>query len=184
MKAGVLIRGVAAIVAALLLHIPNTAIAADNLVSEETLLDRIQIEDLMVRYYADMGEVSGQEMARYFTEDGVLDVNNMVFEGRDEIAAIYSKEGEETGEDYEGVVHTLVTNAIVNVDGDEATIWLIWTNVINDNIRRAPRFLEQGRDYTELVKRDGRWLIDHRYVTSDGGAPAYWTQKYKERSFR
>ncbi len=184
MKASTFSRTVVAGAAMLLLQLPNAAIAQDEPVTAETLLDRIRIEDLMVRYYADLGETSGEEMARHFTEDGVLDVNNMVYRGREEIEEIYDTTGEDTGEDYEGAVNTLVTNTIVDVDGDEATIWLIWTNVLNESLDAAPRFLEQGRDYSELVKRDGRWLIEHRYVTTDGGAPEYWRQNYVERSFR
>ena len=72
----------------------------------------------------------------------------------------------------------------IDGDGDEATCWLIYTNVLNESIEKPPQFLEQGRDYTKLVKRDGRWLIKHRWVTSDGGAPEYWRQKYIKRSFR
>lgn len=184
MKANTLLRAAASAAAVLLLHAPAAVTAQDETVTEDTLLDRIRIEDMMVRYYADLGEASGAEMARHFTEDGVLDVNNMVYRGRDEIEEIYDTTGEDTGEDYEGTVNTLVTNSIVDVDGDEATIWLIWTNVLNESIEEPPQFLEQGRDYTELVKRDGRWLIEHRYVTTDGGAPEYWRQNYVERSFR
>jgi hypothetical protein len=68
-----------------------------------------------------------------------------------------------------------------SVDGDEASCSLIYTNVLNDSIDKPPQFLEQGRDYTKLVKRDGRWLIKHRTVTSDGGTPKYWRQKYVKR---
>lgn len=185
MKACLSFRAVVTAAGALVLALPGTVLAQeDQSVTDETLLDRIRIEDLMVRYYADLGEASGEEMASHFTEDGVLDVNNMVYRGRDEIEGIYDSTGEDTGEDYEGAVNTLVTNAIVNVNGDEANIWLIWTDVLNESIEEPPQFLEQGRDYTELVKRDGRWLIEHRYVTTDGGAPEYWRQNYVERSFR
>jgi len=139
---------------------------------------------MMVRYYADLGTVSGEKMARHYTEDGILDVNNMVFTGRDEIEKIYNTTGEETGEVYEGTGHALVTNMIIDIDGDEATCWLIYTVVLNESIEKPPQFLEQGRDYTELVRHDGRWLIKHRWVTSDGGTPEYWRQKYVKRSFR
>jgi len=170
--------------ALLLFPLPSTSFAQDTPVTDRTLLDRIRIEDMMVRYYADLGKASGEKMARHYTEDGVLDVNNMVFTGRDAIEKIYNTAGEKTGEVYQGTGHTLVTNMIIDVDGDEATCWLIYTNVLNTSIEKPPQFLEQGRDYTQLVKRDGRWLIKHRWVTSDGGTPEYWRQKYVKRSFR
>ena len=184
MKTRTFIHCIVGVIAVLLL--PGTGFAQDQPVTDRTLLDRIRIEDMMVRYYGNLGKASGAKMARHYTEDGVLDVNNMVFTGRDEIEKIYNTAGENTGEVYQGRVNTLVTNMIidVDVDGDEATCWLIYTNVQNESIERPPRFLEQGRDYTKLVKRDGRWLIKHRWVTSDGGTPEYWRQKYVKRSFR
>ena len=170
--------------AVLVLLLPGTCFAGDKPVTDKTLLDRIRIEDMMVRYYDDLGKASGAKMAAHYTDDGVLDVNNMVFTGRDAIEKIYNTTGEDTGEVYEGTIHTLVTNMIIDVDGDAATCWLIYTNVRNESIEKQPQFLEQGRDYTQLVKRDGRWLIKHRYITSDGGTPEYWRQKYVKRSFR
>ena len=164
--------------------LPGTSFAQDKPVTDQTLLDRIRIQDMMVRYYSGLGKAGGEKMARHYTEDGVLDVNNMVFKGRDQIEKIYNTVGGKTGEVYQGTVHTLVTNMIIDIDGDQATCWLIYTNVLNESIENPPKFLEQGRDYTRLVKRDGRWLIKHRWITSDGGTPEYWRQKYIKRSFR
>ena len=145
MKTRTFIHCIVGVIAVLLL--PGTGFAQDKPVTDRTLLDRIRIEDMMVRYYADLGKTGGAKMARHYTEDGVLDVNNMVFTGRDEIEKIYNTAGENTGEVYQGRVNTLVTNMIidVDVDGDEATCWLIYTNVQNESIEKPPRFLEQGR---------------------------------------
>lgn len=175
---------IAGAIAVLLLSLPGTGFAQDKPVTDQTLLEQLRIQNLMVRYYADLGKSSGGKMARHYTKDGILDVNNIVFKGRDAIEKIYNKIGKDTGEVYKGTVHTLVTNMIINVDGDKATCWLIYTNVLDESIKKPPRFLEQGRDYTRLVKSDGRWLIKHRWVTSDGGTPKYWRQNYVKRSFR
>ena len=181
MKTRISIHCIVGVAAVLLFLLPSTSFTQDKPVTDQTLLDQIRIQDMMVRYYADLGKASGEKMARHYTEDGVLDVNNMVFTGRNEIEKIYSMTGEKTGEVHKGTVHTLVTNVIIDVDGDEASCWLIYTNVQNESIEKPPHFLEQGRDYTKLVKRDGRWLIKHRWVTSDGGTPKYWRQKYIKR---
>ena len=184
MKTRPFIHYIAVVMAVLLLSLPGTGFAQDKPVTDQTLLDRIRIQDMMVRYYGGLGKASGEKMAQHYTEDGILDVNNMVFKGRDAIEKIYNTAGEQTGEVYKGRVNTLVTNMIIDVDGNEATCWLVYTNVLNESIEKPPQFLEQGRDYTKLVKRDGRWLIKHRWVTSDGGTPKYWRQKYVKRSFR
>jgi len=184
MKTRISVNCIVGVATVLLFLLPSTSFTQDKPLTDQTLLDQIRIQDMMVRYYADFGKASGEKMARHYTEDGVLDVNNMVFTGHDEIEKIYSTSGEETGEVFKGTVHTLVTNMIIDVDDDEATCWLIYTKVLNESIEKPPQFLEQGRDYTKLVKRDGRWLIKHRWVTSDGGTPKYWRQKYIKRSFR
>ena len=181
MKTRISVYRIVGVAAVLLFLLPSTSFTQDKPVTDKILLDQIRIQDMMVRYYADLGKVSGEKMARHYTEDGVLDVNNMVFTGRSEIEKIYSMTGEKTGEVHKGTVHTLVTNVIIDVDGDEASCSLIYTNVLNESIEKPPQFLEQGRDYTKLVKRDGRWLIKHRWVTSDGGTPKYWRQKYIKR---
>lgn len=181
MKMRIAVHSIVSLAAVLLLLLPSTSFTQDKPVTDQTLLDQIRVQDMMVRYYADFGKVSGEKMARQYTEDGVLDVNNMVFTGRAEIEKIYSMTGEKTGEVHKGTVHTLVTNMVIDVDGDQASCRLIYTNVLNESIEKPPQFLEQGRDYTKLVKRDGRWLIKHREVTSDGGTPKYWRQKYVKR---
>ena len=40
---------------------------------------------------------------------------------------------------------------------------------------------EQGREDTELVKIDGKWLIKRRYISSDSGLPDKYDATYKPR---
>jgi hypothetical protein len=60
-------------------------------VTMETLLDRIQIEDLLVRYYYDLTMGRAHEMSEYFTEDALLDVDGTLANGRAEIEALYGR---------------------------------------------------------------------------------------------
>src|SRR5262245_29554978 len=72
-------------------------ILADRPVTEKTLLDRIQIEDFLTRYYYDLSMGKAHELAEYFTEDAVLDVDGMVSKGHAEIAKLYQRpEGEQS----------------------------------------------------------------------------------------
>ena len=71
---------------------PATAqkqILQDRPVTMETLLDRIQIEDFITRYYYDLSVGKAKELAEYFTEDAVLDVDGVVAKGHAEIAKLY-----------------------------------------------------------------------------------------------
>jgi hypothetical protein len=184
MKPSVFVPAALAVVAILLLRVPVAAIAADEMVTQATLLDRIQIEDLLVRYYEDMSSPSGHDLTKYYTEDAVLDVNGTIAKGRQEIEKLYGPRDPGGQARRQGRNHMLMNNPIIAVSGDTAKAWVVWTGIANDNIRTAPRFLEQGREHDELVKRDGRWYIQHRYVSADSGLPARWDATYKPREHR
>jgi len=75
--------------AALLLLVSMPARALAQQVTMETLLDRIQIEDLLTRYYYDLSQGKAHELSVYFTEDAMLDVDGTIAHGRDEIGKLY-----------------------------------------------------------------------------------------------
>jgi len=76
----------AVVAAALFLILASTwATAEDKIVTRETLLDRIQIEDMIVKYYVDLSAGKSHDMAQYYTEDAILDVNGEIAKGRKEI---------------------------------------------------------------------------------------------------
>jgi ketosteroid isomerase-like protein len=183
MKPSVFSRAAVAGVIILLLITPILAVAEDKIVTQETLLDRIQIEDMLVRYYVDLALGKSHDLAQYYTKDAVLDVNGMISKGREAIEKLYAGVGD--GEANPGIrMHMLLNNPIISVDGDTATAWVIWTGVMNDDIKKPPRLLEQGREYDELVKRDGRWYIKKRYISADSGLTEMWAETYKPRKHR
>jgi hypothetical protein len=162
------------------------AYAADKVVTQETLLDRIQIEDMIVRYYVDMSAGKSHDLTLYYTEDAVLDVNGLISTGRDAIGKLYAGMGGggEAAPAFKGTMHMLLNNAIINVDGNSATAWFVWTGFINEDIKGAPKVLEQGTEFDELVKVKGQWFIKKRYITADSGLSAGNWPNYKPRSFR
>ncbi|MBN1833553.1 MAG: nuclear transport factor 2 family protein [Deltaproteobacteria bacterium] len=176
-------RMVVTVFAILLLLTPTLINAEDKPVTQATLLDRILIEDMIVKYYVDMSAGKSHDLALYYTEDAVLDVNGVIAKGRNEIEKMYTGLGDSGESAFSGKMHMLLNNAIINVDGNTATAWVIWTGVINEDIKKPPRFLEQGREFDELVKINGRWYITKRYITADSGAEM-WMNTYKPRTFR
>lgn len=181
----------------LLLPLADTALAQDvvgpqledKLVTMETLLDRIQIEDFLTRYYYDLSVGKSHELADYFTEDAVLDVDSTIAKGHAEIAKLYERPEPAEGEAPAATAqrrrgHMLLTNPIINVDGDRATVHVIWTGVMNEGLGKAPALYEQGREYSELRKVNGKWLISVRYITSDSGLPDRFDATYQPREHR
>jgi hypothetical protein len=162
-------------------------ILEDRPVTEKTLLDRILIEDFLTRYYYDLSTGKAKELAEYFTEDALLDVDGTVAKGHAEIAKLYQRpEGASapaaTAQRRRG--HMLLTNPIINIEGDIATAHVIWTGVMNEGIGKVPSLYEEGREYSELRKVKGKWLISRRFISSDSGLPDRFDATYKPREHR
>ncbi|MBN2242564.1 MAG: nuclear transport factor 2 family protein [Acidobacteria bacterium] len=171
------------VIGAILVFSAAPAVAGDKIVTEETLLDRIRIEDMLIRYYVDISSGSGHDLAANFTEDAVFDVNGMIAKGREAIAKMYGGLDEENAH-VGSRLHMLLNNPVISVDGDTATVWAIWSGVLNEDITKPPVMVDQGREYSELVKRDGRWYFKKRYITSDSNLPPVWKDTYRPRKFR
>ena len=156
----------------------TSASAADQL-----LMDRIAIEDMVTRYYANFGKQdAAEDFGAFYTEDAVFDVNGIVSQGREAIEAFYT----ETGDDEEaparqGTFHMMISNPVIDVNGDQATAEFMWTGVMNSAIGERPQLWEQGREYDLLVKQDGQWRIKKRTVIADSGLPDRYKATYQPR---
>jgi hypothetical protein len=147
--------------------------------SLETLLDRAQIEELLVDYYGRLGK-GGHDFGTYYTPDGTLDVNGVVAQGEKPIEGLYVKIAEGSPH-HPGTFRMLLTNPHIAVNGDRATADVIWTGVNSEKVTAAPQFIEQGREHDELVKRGGRWYFQHRIISSDGGMQAMFEKTYQRK---
>ena len=114
---------------------------------QQALLDRIAIEDMVTRYYANFGkEDAADDFGAFYTEDAVFDVNGIVSEGREAIEAFYAESAEEADAPAaQGTFHMIISNPVIDVSGDTATASFFWTGVINTGIQDPPQLLEQGR---------------------------------------
>lgn len=168
---------------AALLLLPWATQALAQQVTMDTLLDRVQIEDLLTRYYYDLSQGESHALSEYFTEDALLDVDGTVAKGREEIAKLYqggdTEQAKPTAPRPQN--HMLLTNPVIEVKGNTATAHVIWTGVANNGVGKPPTLTEQGREDTELVKLDGKWLIKRRYISSDSGLPDRFDATYKPR---
>jgi len=145
----------------------------------QTLLDRIQIEDLIVSYYSNLGG-NGKGFSDYYTDDAVFDLCGKIYKGKAGIEQSYKDLGA-TNPLPKGTFHMLLTNPQINVTGDKAVATFIWTGVINEQIKAPPRFVEQGREYDLLAKKNGQWRITKRAVIADSGLPDFCDATWKAR---
>ncbi len=161
-------------------------ILTDRPVTEKTLLDRINIQDFLTRYYYDLSVGKAHALAEYFTEDAVLDVDGMVARGHKEIAKLYERPAGSDAAKPKGYRrgNMILSNPIINVEGNVATAHLLWTGVMNEGVGKAPSIYEQGREYTELKKVNGKWLISRRFISSDSGLPDKYDSTWKPGEHR
>ncbi|HSQ96592.1 MAG TPA: nuclear transport factor 2 family protein [Croceibacterium sp.] len=173
-------RWTAALAAAALASCAQNAPKAPD-ATTQGLLDRVAIQDLVGRYYSNFGKSDNHAFEDYFTDDAVLDVNGKVAHGKAEVPGIYASLAGDANPASLGVFHMILSNPVIDVNGDNATATFLWTGVLNDHIDGPPRFWEQGREYDRLVKKDGKWLIKHRVVIADSGLPKSMKDTYKPR---
>jgi len=169
-----------AITASLLIVASGTTQAE---VTMETLLDRIQIEDMLVRYYYDLAQGNAHEMSEFFTEDALLDVDGTIANGREAIEALYNPSGEKRERPVTPMPqnHMLLTNPVIDIHGNTAEAHVVWTGIKNNGVGEPPSLYEQGREDTALVKVNGKWLITKRYISSDSGTPDRFDATYEPR---
>jgi len=158
----------------------HRALGQVSVTTEATLLDRIQIEDLLIAYYQPLGS-GGADMTAFYPEDGVLDLNGRVYQGKAGVRQAYRDAAAAMGPSFKGKFHMLMNNPKIVVNGENATADLIWTGVASETATSQPHLVEQGREHDELVKLAGHWLLKKRVITSDGGLPDSYAKTYRDR---
>jgi hypothetical protein len=143
------------------------------------LIAREEIRDLVAAYahLADTGRFD--ELARLFTEDGVLHGGDAPeARGRDSILRFLAG----TGQDLRDVtpvalIRHHVSNLRIEVVGPDAARGAAYFLVVTD---RGPDHWGRYRD--EYARVDGRWRFRHRRARLDGFAPGSWTAERRARA--
>ena len=152
--------------------------------------DRAQIEDLQARYMFALDFDDLDTYVTTFTEDGILDIIGMKWQGREEIRkgleetpaeppegeekpAAEPAEGEEepAAEEAQGPYPSTgrhnITNIVLKIDGDNAAGRAYWFHYGNDNPERKAVINSYGYYEDEMVKVDGQWLFSKRVIYNE-----------------
>jgi hypothetical protein len=148
----------------------QTALAEQPAATLQTLLDKQQIQDMLVDYYAHLGK-GEDDFGRYYLPDGVINVNGLKGQGEAAIKEVYKKIAAGTPK-RPGVFKMLLTNVSIVVNGNAATADTLWTGINSPTVSGVPRFAEQGTERDDLVKVNGHWLFKLRVITSNAGRQA------------
>jgi hypothetical protein len=123
--------------------------------------DKDAIRELMAEYCFRLDEGRYDDMAALFTEDGTWDTAFGKASGRAAIAKLAADIRTPAGADRPRAAH-LVTNIVIVLEGERAGVRSNW--MVMQNSPDGPKIGSGGAYRDEIVRRDGRWLIDYRKI--------------------
>jgi hypothetical protein len=146
--------------------------------------DRAAIVDLQARYVMAMDYLDADGYAAVFAEDGVLDWARGLVEGRAAIREFMATGTYDftrgapaaqtpDGKNWPSTVRHLITNQIVEVDGDKATALTYWIQFNNNEKRDKVEWMLFGSWYDEFVKIDGEWYFSLHRIHNEGNARTF-----------
>lgn len=147
--------------------------------------DRAAIIELQHRYVLAMDYFDAEGYAAVFAEDGVLDWAGGVVEGRDAIFEFMSTgtydlrtrgfQPAQTpdGREWPSTVRHLITNQVVEIDGNTAKAVTYWMNYANNASRQQIDWLSFGSWEDEYVKIDGEWFFSLHRIFNEGNARTF-----------
>lgn len=152
----------------LVLALPLAGSAADP-DAVQRLLDKAEIDAMLVRYTYALDQLDADVYASVFTEDAVFEQGaDNVRHGRDEIKSIITgllasrREREAAGTAVPALMHHVMTNPTLDFVSDaEAHHYAYWMTILG-NADGEYRVAAMGHYEDVIVKRDGKWLISSR----------------------
>ncbi|MBN2348304.1 MAG: nuclear transport factor 2 family protein [Bacteroidales bacterium] len=137
--------------------------------------DRALIEDLQARYMfaLDFGDID--KYVATFTEDGILDIGEGEWVGRDTIRKVLAAmpEAQEPPADPDGPqLHPStgrhnISNIVIKIEGDTAYGRAYWFHMSNNNLQRSATLDSYGHYEDVMVKVNGSWLFSKRKIYNE-----------------
>jgi hypothetical protein len=157
-----------------------SACAPAEEVSAATLVDRLQIQDLITRYYNNFGRENAENFADFYADDAELILGERHFKGRDGIMQAYGRAPGQTPRPpppprYSFIV--AVDNPLIVVHGDgTATAQLVYTEYVIEKQGDQVKVITQGKEYSTFAKVDGRWRYKTRMIRGGTELPEGWKE--------
>jgi hypothetical protein len=138
----------------------------------DELIAREQIRDIVARYNATADSGRFDDTIEVFADGAVMEVGDQVLEGRPAIrelfAATQDSIADHAGDQPRYVRHLTATLQIDLTSATEAKGRCYFQVLLPHGLDHWGRYLDS------YGLRDGRWVITHRRVVTDGWAPGGW----------
>lgn len=157
---------------------PSSGVRAEE-VSAETLVDRLQIQDLITRYYNNFGRENAENFADFYASDAELILGDRHFKGRDGIMEAYGRAPGQAPRPpppprYSFIV--TIGNPLIVVHGKTATAQLVFTEYVIEKQGEPVKVITQGKEYGTFVKIDGHWRYKTRQIKGGTELPDGWKE--------
>jgi hypothetical protein len=137
--------------------------------------DRALIENLQARYMfaLDFGDID--KYVATFTEDGILDIGEGEWCGRDTIRQVLTSmpKSEQPPADpdapklHPSTGRHNITNIVIKIEGDTAYGRAYWFHMSNNNPQRSATLTSYGHYEDVMVKVNGTWLFSKRKIYNE-----------------
>lgn len=144
--------------------VPDAAVT-DRL---QRLEDEAEIRALLLDYGRHLDDRDFAAYSSLFAQDGEWVGGFGSVAGPANIQA-FMEENMGTGPNTAGNYH-LMSNFVIDVDGDTATAWSRWAFIVPGE--RGAAISQAGRYDDTLVREDGHWRFQRRVASNDTGPPA------------
>src|SRR5689334_250569 len=161
------------------LALTMAANAGTEEVNAKTLIDRLQIQDLITRYYNNFGRENAESFADFYAEDAELILGDRHFKGRDGILQAYGKApGQAPRPAPPPRFSFIVTigNPLIVVHGKSATAQLVFTEHVIEKQGEPVKVITQGKEYGTFTKVDGHWRYKTRQIKAGTELPEGWKE--------
>lgn len=137
--------------------------------------DHAAIRNLMARYVWALDGKDAESYARVFAPDAVLIYGGGEARGRETMRQMVedlrtrelAARAESSSELRPARPRHFMTNLVIEVNGDRATVKDYWLHLYNNNAERSPFVTSYGHAENELVRMDGEWLIARRAIFNE-----------------
>jgi hypothetical protein len=153
--------------------------AAVEEVNAKTLLDRLQIQDLITRYYNNFGRENAENFADFYAEDAELILGDRHFKGRDGIMQAYGKAPGQAPRPAPPPRYSFIVtigNPLIVVHGKTATAQLVFTEHVIEKQGDPVKVITEGKEYGTFVKIDGHWRYKTRQIKGGTELPEGWKE--------
>jgi len=150
-------------------------------VTTATLVDRLQIQDLITRYYNNFGRENAENFADFYAEDAELILGERHFKGRNGIMEAYGRAPGQAPRPAPPPRFSFIVaidNPLIVVHGgsNAATAQLVFTEYVIEKQGEAVKVITQGKEYSTFVKVDGHWRYKTRQIKAGTELPEGWKE--------